>query len=68
MRKSTKVGKVEVSTVMLSLFSFGRYPYETCLFYDDDRPSEVVDTYDTWPDAEIGHEAWVTMLKEGRYP
>lgn len=51
------VGQVDISTIDLNQHgvTFLR-GYETCLFWG--RESEVVESYNTWAEAQAGHSKW----------
>lgn len=50
----TRVGKVEISTVILPKMMGDPDRFETCLFHDDGT-SDVVQTYFNRVDANFGH-------------
>jgi hypothetical protein len=51
------IGKVDVSTIDLSVNTPFWTGYETCLFWRT-RDSEVVETYGSWEEAQAGHARW----------
>ena len=57
----TRVGKVEVSTVLLPRYEGDPEKYETCLFHDDGT-SDVVRSYRGYTDAQYGHMQTMNVL------
>lgn len=63
----TQVGKYRISTVFLNLdHGFGGQPkwFETCIFGPND--SDVVERYETWEEAEVGHAKYVERLEKAK--